>query len=110
MDRFSFEYNDGKNDIKVKMTFDVSNIIHDTKSDQSVDIFNIDSEFWHKGKKYNKDEFMKHIHETDFEMQNDFGLGAEFGFFCSAMIGMLKMRSAAAKNPEIVQNLRDGLN
>ncbi len=110
MDRFSFEYKDSANDIKIKMTFEVSNIIQSVATEERVDMFKIDAEFWHAGVKYNKDEFAKHINDKDFDIKNDFGLGCEFGFFCGGIIKMLRMRSAAAKNPEIVQNLRGNIN
>ena len=110
MDRFSFEYKDERNDISIRMTLGVNNILKESKSGHCIDIFSIDTEFWHNGVKFNKDGFMKHINDSNFELKNDFGLGGEFGLFCSGIIDMLKMRSAVAKNPEVVKSLRDNIN
>lgn len=91
-DKFSFEYKDERNDIRIKMTLTVVNLMVDKKSKLTMDQINFNPEFWIKGKYYDKEQFAKAF--TDLkDYKEDYGLGGDFGYFCAAVSQKLQALS-----------------
>ena len=109
-DKFTFEYNDSRNDIKVKLTVDVTELAKKQNGSkvQGMALFKSDSEIWYKGKRYAPDEFQKFIYEDkeNFKIEFDFGFGGAFNYFCASIGEMiLAMANQGKNNPWFPPNM-----
>lgn len=99
-DQFTFEYNDGRNDIKVKLIINVTELAQrkiGTKT-QGMAVFQTGSEIWYKGKKYEPKEFQDFSKSEDFKFDLDFGFGGAFNFFCAGILEGIQQMSMNKKN------------
>lgn len=99
-DRFTFEYNDGRNDIKVKLIINVTELAQrktGTKT-QGMAVFQTGSEIWYKGKKYEPKEFQDFSKSKNFKFDLDFGFGGAFNFFCAGILEGIQQMAIGNKN------------
>ena len=100
-DQFTFEYNDTKNEIRVKMTVDVTELAKRQINEkiQGMAVFKTGSEIWYKGRKYEPEEFQKFSNSENFKFNFDFGFGGAFNFFCAGILEAIQQMSIGNKKP-----------
>ena len=99
-EKFTFEYNDGRNDIKVRLIVDVTELAKREVNSkvQGMALFKTGSEIWYKGKKYEPKEFGKFTQTEDFKFEFDFGFGGAFNFFCAGILEGIQQMAMGNKN------------
>ncbi len=99
-DKFSFDYNDTKNDIRIKVTIDVTDLakIKEGSKVKGMALFQSSTETWYKGKKYEPHEFMELAQTDDFKLEYDFGFGGLFNFFCASVGAHIHAMAVAGKD------------
>ena len=98
---YTFEYYDSDNDFRSLLKVDVTNLAKNEieGKHQTMDLFQTTLDITYKGKKYTKEEFSKFVRTKDFKLENDFGFGGMFGYFCANIGAVIQQMAAVSCKP-----------